>query len=283
MDWSVFLPPYESVELPSKGKFYKNSKNEDLKSGWVQIRQYAAPEEALIAQINVENSQRMINSILSNCLKGVEVGELTDEDTFYLLIWLRANSYSPQYELTVFCPYCNIKEPQTHVVDLSELKIHYLEKEIKEPLEKTLPRSKLVVHLNTLRRSKVIQAQERVFDVKKYQETEGDPYVLLKRAYSISKIITPEGEEVEDRLQIESLCLNYLSSYDSLFIDEALEKFNHGVDTRLEIKCVNCEEIIRTSLPASSDQFFRPYSLSLHSEGEHVAGDTTSVESREDG
>jgi hypothetical protein len=272
VDFNSLLPPHQPVELPSRGKLYSNPA---LKDGWIHIREYCAPEESLIAQMNKENIQQVINSLLDSCIKGdgIKAEELTSEDALYLLYWLRANSYGPMYDIEVTCPHrdCGFG-PDTHTVNLSMLKVNYFDNEVEEPLVLTLPKTKLQVHIMCLRRSMEIKAAKRVPVVLQWRNYRGDPTDLLKRAYSISKVIASDGQEITNRLDIEKLCLQILPSSDSLYIDKHLEKFLHGVDVRTEVTCRQCERTIYTIVPPGPE-FFRPTRYDLESEGPPVNGD----------
>lgn len=284
MDLSAFLPPHQPVELPSRGKLYTNPA---LKDGWINIREYAAPEESLLAQMNRENVQQVLNSVLDSCIKGddIKAEELTSEDAFYLLVWLRANSYGPNYDIEVTCPHntCGFG-PDSHTINLSNLRIVYFEDDTvpEEPLIVELPKTKIKVQMMCLRRSTEIKAAKRVPVVQQWRNYKGDPTELLKRAYSISKVTLPDGEEVSSRLDIEQLCLQVLPSLDSLAIDKAVEKFNHGVDVRTEVTCRQCERTIYTIVPPGPE-FFRPSEFDPQTQGASFDGNPSAEQVREDG
>lgn len=283
MDFNAFLPPMEPVELPSRGKLYANPA---LQDGWIHIRQYAAPEEALLAQVNRENVQQVLNNILDNCLKGddVKAEELTTEDAFYLLVWLRVNSYGPSYDVDVVCSHrdCGMG-PDSYTVNLANLKINYLDGDVKEPLVVTLPKTKLIVEINCMRRKTELRAQKRQEDVKKWKGVKGDPAELLKRAYSIVKVVAPDqSEETTDILEIEDLCLNNLPSADSLHLDNALENFKHGVDINTTLTCHYCQRDIPVVVPPGPE-FFRPTRLTEATGGQSTVRDSSPEQVRETG
>lgn len=256
--FQAFLPPFVPVELPSRGLLYPEGFLPT--PGWVHIREYAAPEEALLSSMNGENAQMVLNQIIKSCLQErIDVEQLTNEDVFYLLVWLRANSYSAAYDVEATCPYrdCNFTGiyPVNLATDLHE--IIYLKQGIQEPLVVTLPKSQATVHVRAMRRSMEMRAQKRQADVATWRNYHGDPLTLLKRAYAIEKVITATGEEITNRLDIERLCLNYLPASDSLAIDQALGEFLHGVDMRITLTCTKCGRNIYTTLPMSQE-FFRP-------------------------
>jgi len=280
MDWTTLLPPYVPVRLPSQGKLYTQ---EELKAGFVDIREYAAPEESLLASANRDNMQRVISSVLDSCIKGDwDIGVLTAEDSYYLLVWLRANSYSPDYDIEIACPNCSPESTVPYVINLASLEVKYLEADVTEPFAVTLPKTKLKVSLKAVRRSDEVKAQERVGEVRKYKGVKGDPSGLLRRSYSIARIEHPDGTEITDRLSIENLCLSYLPSKDSLFIDEQLKQFAHGIDPNVEIVCKMCSKKFSTVLPPSIE-FFRPSRYVQGSKDSNASGDFGLIDTRQVG
>ena len=274
VDFNQFLPPFVPVELPSKGILYPD---EFLpKKGWVHIREYAAPEEALLSSMNRENWQMLLNALVQSCLQEkIDVEQMTNEDLFYLLVWLRANSYSPSYEVQATCPYTDCGLSALYIVNLAT-DLHdviYLKEDVLEPLEVPLPKSKATAYVMAMRRNTEMKAQKRVNDVVTWRNYKGDPIDLLKRAYSVQKFVTASGEEITNRLDIERVCLNYLPSDDSLAIDRAMLKFQHGVDTRLTLVCQKCTRNIYTTLPVERE-FFRPALSVSSTEREHADGNS---------
>lgn len=270
LDFSAFLPPFQSVELPSRGKFYKN--NPALADGFVEIREYCAQEESMLAQMNQQNVQQVLNNMIDNCLKGdaVSADELTTEDAFYLLVWLRANSYGPSYDISITCPHTDCGHEDMYTINLSKLTVNVMtEEDPEEPIVVTLPKTKLQVEVRCMRRSMEIQATKRAAYLRQVKGMhKGDISDLLKRAYSISKV-KQDNKETTDRLEIEELCLKYLPAADSLVIDQTLAKFDHGVDVNVEVTCHACSRQIFTIVPPGQE-FFRPARLTLETEGESV-------------
>lgn len=271
MDWSSLLPPYVPVRLPSNGKFYTQK---ELQGGWIKIREYAAPEESLISSANRDNMQRVISAVLAKCVEGdFDIGILTSEDAYFLLIWLRINSYSSDYEVVeLTCPNCDSKLPSPYTIDLSKLEVAYLEDNVKEPLEILLPKTGLKVSLKVIRRADEVAVQDRAVEYLQFRGVEGDPVDALRRAYSISKIVTSDGEEVIDRPSIEDLCVNVLYGSDSLYIDTELEKFTHGVDPNILVDCKRCSGQFPIIIPPTIE-FFRPSRFIQRSEDNDASGD----------
>lgn len=119
--------PHDVVELPSKGKLYKNKKSA-LKVGYLT----AQDENILIGQ---SNSDMIIPNLLRSKIyeSGFNVDELIDGDVQAILIFLRNTAFGPDYTFL-------LKDPRTGkdfeaTVRLDELDV---EKPLHEPNEEGL-------------------------------------------------------------------------------------------------------------------------------------------------
>jgi hypothetical protein len=282
IDFSSLLPPFQPVELPSRGKYYQAIPG--LRDGRVYIREYSAQEEALLAHMNRDNVQLVLNEMLNNCMRldNFTADNLTTEDAFYLLMWLRANSYGPTYDIEVTCPHRDCGHEDTYSINLSELTINYLtDEDAKEPVTVVGPRTQIKFEINCMRRGTEVQAQRRAVQLKQMKGLyKGDIGDLLKRAYSITRVILPDGQETSDRLEIEELILRYLPASDSLVIDQAIESFKHGVDVNVVLNCRNCQREIFTVVPPGPE-FFRPARIRMENPGKSTGTNSPAVQVRE--
>ncbi len=283
-DFASLLPPFQPVALPSKGRYYKNIPA--LRDGTVYIREYSAQEEALLAHMNRENVQQVINAMLDSCMRldGFKAEDLTTEDAFYLLVWLRANSYGATYDIEVTCPHPDCGREDTYGVNLPQLTVLYIEdSDPDEPIEVVAPKTKIRFEVNCMRRGTEVIAQKRAAQIKQIKGLyKGEISDLLKRAYSIKRVIMPNGEEITDRLPIEDLILKYLPAADSLVIDKAIESFKHGVDVNITLVCTSCNRNIFTVVPPGPE-FFRPTRIRVENPGESARGDSPPEQVRQPG
>ena len=284
VDFSTLLPPHSPVQLPSRGKYYQHIPA--LKDGTIYIREYTAQEEALLAHMNRENVQLVLNAMLDSCMRldGFKAEDLTTEDAFYLLVWLRANSYGPTYDIEVVCPHRDCGHEDSYSINLSELTVNYLTPDDPdEPVDVLGVKTGILFQVRCMRRGVEVQAQKRAVQLKQikglYKGEIGD---LLKRAYSITRVVMPNGEDCTDRLKIEDLILKYLPASDSIAIDRAVESFKHGVDVNIQLMCLNCNREIFTVVPPGPE-FFRPTRVRLETGGQPTGTDTRSVQVREPG
>lgn len=271
INFDTMLPAYTPVQLPSKGLLY-SAPSPLANGGWVHIREYCATEEALYNTMNTENGQMVINQMLRSCIQEqIMVEELTNEDAFYLLYWLRGNSYSTNYPVEVTCPHMDCRYgPDVYNIDLArDVVVNYLEEGVREPLEVLLPKTGVTVHITCMRRKAEIQAKRRQADMTEWRNYKGDPTDLLKRAYSMTYMKTREGEESESVLDFEKFCLYYMPASDSIVLDKALETFKHGVDLRIHFNCKRCDQVIYTILPGGQE-FFRASIPDTQDEGKSL-------------
>ncbi len=268
LNFSSLLPPFTPVDLPSKGKYYKHIPG--LKDGIIHIREYSAQEEGLLAHMNRENVQLVLNAMLDNCmrLEVFKAEDLTTEDAFYLLVWLRANSYGPTYDIEVTCPHRDCGIEDSYAVNLSELSVTYLtDDDPTEPVTVVTPRTKMKIEVTCMRRGTEVTAQRRAAQLKQLKGVyKGEISDLLKRAYSIKRVTMQDGSDTTDRVEIEELILRYLPAGDSLIIDQAIEGFKHGVDVNVQLTCKSCNREIFTVVPPGPE-FFRPSRVRMENNG----------------
>jgi hypothetical protein len=125
-------------DIPSRHFFYHNSTK-------ILGRRMNVSEVKKAAHLNSDNFDFIINSILSSAISGVDIGDIKVGDKFYLMLWLRANTFRDNsFKVDYNCPLClneldkklkadkdykpTEKELETSRFhfDLSQLKINYL-------------------------------------------------------------------------------------------------------------------------------------------------------------
>ena len=108
--------PYDVIELPSKGLFYRNKK------GSVKVGYLTAADENIIMSQNLVQSGDMIDVLLRAKIMepDVIVQELLECDKEAILIFLRNTAYGSDYKLSLVDPKTN--ETFEADVDISQLK-----------------------------------------------------------------------------------------------------------------------------------------------------------------
>jgi hypothetical protein len=118
------------VNLPSRGKFYKDFKE-------VKVLPLLFEDEQRILTAKGRDSNP-INNILSKCVKGIPINDLIIADKLYLLLKIKEISYGPEYKFSIICPKCESNVDT--VLDVNKhMPVNYAPDELTDPREVTLP------------------------------------------------------------------------------------------------------------------------------------------------
>jgi|TARA_B100001094_G_C18153477_1_gene785067 hypothetical protein len=108
--------PYDLVELPSKGVFYKNQKKS------LKVSYLTAADENILTSPNLSESGELMDTLLRAKVldKDVDVVNLAECDKQAIYVFLRNTAFGPEYKFS-------LKDPETgkefeHTVDLSVLR-----------------------------------------------------------------------------------------------------------------------------------------------------------------
>jgi len=134
-----------SLDLPSKGRFYKS-----CPGGTVRVRPMQFSDEKALLNAKKSNVDP-INLLLEKCVEGMNTSELLQQDKLFLIMKIRELSYGEEYKTIVTCDKCNFDNHSTF--NLSKLPIKEIPDEITNPMELDLPvlKKKVIVKLPTLR------------------------------------------------------------------------------------------------------------------------------------
>jgi len=112
--------PFDVIDLPSKGYFYKNKKNT------VRVGYLTAADENIITSPNLLQNGNMIDILLRKKIKDkdINIHELLPGDKQAILIFLRSTGYGNDYPIILIDPLTG--EQFEHIVDLQTLKVKEL-------------------------------------------------------------------------------------------------------------------------------------------------------------
>jgi len=218
----------KKVDLPSNGKFYKNS------SG-IKIRPMNLEDEKAVA-LAKGKVEDPINIVLSRCVEGVEIEDLLILDKLALIFNLRAISYGDMYKCIGICSECSSENDME--IPLLSLPLEKLGDDITDPREIELPvlKKKVKVIYPRVAHEQYLNNKEKVFDnlwrfvVSVDQSTDkaliakflSDPRLPLKDVHAIINSITGNG---------------------------------YGVQTKIKFECQSCKAHNVTELPLGADFF----------------------------
>lgn len=198
------------VELPSKAKGYKRTKN------IVTIRAMTFEDEKHIATYNGDS---LIDSLIERCIDKVDIDELYLEDKLFLYYKLRECSFGSLAKITAICNSCNVENDLE--IDLSKLSINYAKDDFTDPKEVFLP------NLN----KKVMVNKVRAY----HQEYTSTPDKLLNNLW---RFVVKIGEHKDP--VVLSKAVKRFSSADLRILMKSINSTDFGLDTRAKYSCNKC-------------------------------------------
>ena len=238
-----FNLPHDVVNLPSKGKFYRNKKK-SLKVGYLT----ASDENILMGGNNVRDG--IIMTLLRNKIYEPDIRpeELLNGDVEAILIFLRNTSFGPQYEVSATDPETDKKFTQE--IYLTELYGKETEVEPNENglFEVKLPKTGVNVRLKPLT---IGDGQEIDRIVDSYPVGRIAPRQTLR----LNKMIV-DIDGNSDREQISKF-IDTMPIMDSKFIKNFMDKNEPRLDLTQYLIAPSGREIsVSVSFGA---EFFRPF------------------------
>ena len=237
-----FNLPHDVVELPSKGKLYKNKKS-SLKVGYLT----AQDENILIGQVN---SDMIIPNLLRSKIyePGFNVDELIDGDVQAILIFLRNTAFGPDYTFL-------LRDPKTAkefeaTVRLDELDV---EKPLHEPNEEGLFVTQLPKSGKNVKCKVLTMADQREVEkfTKSYPNGMTAPVVTKRLEMMIVEI---DGER--SREQISSF-INQMPIADSKYVRTFIAQCEPKLDLTRKVTAPSGDSL-EVSIGFGAE-FFRPF------------------------
>lgn len=259
LDLSFLRPQFETIELPSRGKYYKNIPA--LESGKLRIRPMTAVEEKLIDKFNQNTFYTTVDEIISKCVQDdINVDDLTLGDRIFTLLRIRVASYGSKYEVRYTCPECESEYPIE--VDLAEFEPVYVNEDVVEPFELVLPVSGATVRMRIPRSGDVRESTERSYAEQKRNGVFISPSVYQK-ALCCEEFILPESSAdagtVLDQTDFKLLLgiMQRLHVNDAREIEKLFSDHDHGMIEPILMNCPVCNAAFEQYLALTWD-FFRP-------------------------
>jgi T4 bacteriophage base plate protein len=240
---------YETITLPSRGKFYDEQKAPG--NGILHVRPMTGEEEQILATPRFIKKGQAINMIFRNCVnENIDPDSLLVTDRTYLLIYLRGISYSPDYEVEVKCPSCPSRFSTT--IDLDTLRVNYCSEDFgPENLTDVLPTSKFKFSYRLATSqddTKITQHRDR--RIKMFGDQAADDTWIYRTSLLINEI-----EGITDQMSLQSL-ISRLPINDVAYLRNAVNDPPFGVETRVGIICPSCMEEFEVEMPMEANFFF---------------------------
>lgn len=238
--------PFDEIDLPSKGYFYRNKKSS------VRVGYLTAADENIITSPNLVQSGKMIDTLLRKKIKdrNVNINELLPGDKQAILIFLRATGYGNEYPIILIDPLTG--DEFESIVDLNDLKykeILQIPDELGEFIYK-LPKSGKSVKVRLLTE----KDQQEIDEIlEKRKKIYGDNNISTSLTSRLEKMIM-EIDGNRDKTYITEY-IQKMYAFDSLSLRSFVRKLEPGVDLSLKIKSPS-GEIIETEMPFNRNFFW---------------------------
>lgn len=258
IDLAFLFPTFKTIELPSKGKFYQ--KNPALVNGEVKLRKMAAPEELIIDTINENTFYSSWCDIIRACTGNtIDARDLTFSDFIYILFALRSMSYGDRYVINTKCGSCG-KETKANM-SIGQFEPTFLEKEVVEPFEITLPESKIVLEMTYPRMRTIIESTRRTYSELKIKGKKISSDVTTRAICTTEMRLPNEDSDIihntEEEFPILVDVFSRIPANDTLEIKKTWNKYDHGLIEPILVKCDKCGNLFK-EWPVITPDMFRP-------------------------
>ena len=227
-----YRQPAIYIALPSKGKYYSAEVYTATQTGEIPVLPMTAKDEMAFktpdAMINGQATVDVIKSCWPNIL---DPWQLTNYDLDTVLLGIRIATYGETMDINANVPVVN--EQISHTINLPALLENVKNIEIKDNFK---TKQGFTVFINPLSYKNISETQIKTFEQQKIVATvnasqfpEEEKTKKFAEAYknltqlnfemlatSFSKIITPDGQTVEDKIQIQE----FLNNADSKVVNE---------------------------------------------------------------
>lgn len=214
------------VDLPTEGRVYP--------AKTIEVRAFTVEEVKRLQPILKRNDVSKMLTLLNECVRGIDVRDLTTGDLWYLLAYLRVNTFQHTPLLRAWvCPKKACRATNTMEVVLPELKIVPLPPEFVEPAYLHLDVCDKDVPLRLRRAGSAVKAEEYLATLHNRAPTE-DEVVEVELAMTIAT--TPDFPDLTSKIDF----LRTLDPEDYLLLQDFQSAYSHGIPNQIPGKCKEC-------------------------------------------
>jgi hypothetical protein len=254
-----YVPPVDSVPLPSAGKIYPVDSPLFQVEG-IEIRSMTARDEDILSSRALLKSGKALSSLIQACVvnKAIDTEEMIAGDRNALLVAIRITGYGQEYKVEVVCQNEECGQKFNHTFDLSKLEIKRLGAEPVAPGHNAftfdLPVSgkKCVFKLLTGKdeRDMTVMAER----LRKALGVQGQDNPVTGRLFFQ---VLQVGEE-KDRNKIQRI-IQTLPAMDSRKLRKYIDDIAPGIKMSQPVECPHCAETKEVPVPFGTE-FFWPES-----------------------
>ena len=233
------LPPYEIIQLPSKGIYY--SEQSPLSSGKIMIKLPTAKEQDILTSRNLIQNDIVLEQFLRAIIltPGVQVEDLLTGDMNYLLYAARVLTYGSILEMEYECQNPLCKNIAKHSIDISKFQPKEVQMDEQHrgnrQFEFILPYSKRTIILQLSDGHLQKKIKEQLNKSKKLFKDKIDRTLTTRYKYLIVDV---DGNK--DPKYIRQFIDKELTSRDSLELRRFLYRVNPNIDITYKYTCQSC-------------------------------------------
>lgn len=267
-----FRQPGIFVHLPTKGLRYKTEDINLNQFGQVAVKPMSAGDELILKSPDALFNGEALASVISSCCPDIKDPKiLLTPDVDAILLGIRVATYGDVMEFEAQCPKCEHENNfESNIRDLLGL-MNYLEDEYKTNTDDGLTiyigpynfESNLKASIAAYEEAKFIQS------VSSEEVAEEDKVAYFRQSFermnilnneliadAIIKIVTPEGEAINDRVFIAEFVENIEKKKITVIENKIKELNQTGVNRKFGAICSECGHTWETEINFDPTHFF---------------------------
>lgn len=237
-DSSVWFP---IKSIPSKNQQYpKGTVIEGKSVGYRHIKKFALVDESTAIHV--------MRKIAHDCVRGIDIDDITVEDLRYIFLWLRANSMQDSdFSMTYTCVHCEGTSPLK--INPAEFDLEFLNEKIQGI---DINNERIDIKLITV--AKDVEINNAIDELsKKYEdwdETDSDDVIVSAWISAI------DGKPVSV-IEAYEKCFVEWSPDNTVQLMRHIKKYKYGLSDTIKTTCVRCRKQNSVAVDFS-DLFFFP-------------------------
>ena len=236
----------KTYQLPSNG-FFGGPKE-------ITLRAMTTKEEKILL---TARDFSMFDRIVKSCCiepKDLDTGLLHQNDIMYLVYALRELTFGNTYIQDIKCPECGFS--QEAEIDIANMEVNILDTDnIDERLSVKLPVAGDTLQLKLLSSGDIKRLDKQIKQkIAKGKIQDPESYEFLVKL--METIVTKNGDDFES-IEEKRHYTDNLNLRDLVAIQNTLNKINFGLDNRVIVTCVKCNEDVEVN-GLICPEFFRP-------------------------
>jgi hypothetical protein len=215
--------PFDVIPLPSKGKLYRNKKQN------IKLAYMTTADENILSSPNLLKSGEFLEILLNRKILEPELRykDLLPGDRNAIMLWLRATAYGEMYPITILDENDEPFETEINLNDLKTIDLN-VEPDGDGLFSFTMPISKANIRFKLLTCGEIDEIEKMV-----EEDAENNIPVNNVNTYKLEKMIVEVNGET-NKMMIRDF-VNYMRIADSKSFNQYIDTIDTGVDLNIEV------------------------------------------------